>query len=163
MFYLLIGGAPLGLAYKAINTMDSMVGYKNERYLHFGRAAARLDDAANYIPARLAALLWIAARLWGALTRKTPGGSGGGTAAAMPAPTRPRPSRPAPGRWGVQLAGPAWYFGEYYDKPAIGDPDRPVTPGDILRADRMLYLAGLLALGLGLAARMGGLLLWELL
>ena len=70
LFYLLIGGAPLGLAYKAINTMDSMVGYKNERYLHFGRAAARLDDAANYIPARLAALLWIAAAALGGFDAK---------------------------------------------------------------------------------------------
>ena len=61
LFYLLIGGAPLGLAYKAVNTMDSMVGYKNQRYLYFGRAAAHLDDAANWIPARLAALVWIAA------------------------------------------------------------------------------------------------------
>ncbi|MFR7478672.1 MAG: adenosylcobinamide-phosphate synthase CbiB [Acutalibacteraceae bacterium] len=59
LFYMLIGGAPLALTYKAINTMDSMVGYKNERYLHFGRAAAKLDDAANFLPARLAALLWI--------------------------------------------------------------------------------------------------------
>ena len=61
LMYLLLGGAPLALCYKAINTMDSMVGYKNERYIDFGRAAARLDDAANYLPSRLAALLWIAA------------------------------------------------------------------------------------------------------
>ena len=61
LFYFLIGGAPLALTYKAINTMDSMVGYKNGRYLHFGRAAAKLDDAANYVPARIAALLWILA------------------------------------------------------------------------------------------------------
>ena len=76
LLYLLIGGAPLGLAYKAINTMDSMVGYKNEKYLYFGRAAAHLDDAANWVPSRAAA------------------------AGAMPAPTRPRPNRPAPGPWG---------------------------------------------------------------
>ena len=57
MFYMLLGGAPLALCYKAVNTMDSMVGYKNERYLYFGRAAAKLDDAANYLPARMAALL----------------------------------------------------------------------------------------------------------
>ena len=56
---------------------------------------------------------------------------------------------------GVQLAGPAWYFGEYYDKPTIGDPDRPVEPEDILRADHILYLAGFLALGVGLALRLG--------
>ena len=61
LVYMLIGGAPLALCYKAINTMDSMVGYKNQRYLHFGRAAARLDDAANFLPSRLAALFWILA------------------------------------------------------------------------------------------------------
>src|SRR5699024_8814416 len=61
LFWMLIGGAPLALAYKAVNTMDSMVGYKNERYLYFGRAAAKLDDAANWLPSRLAALLLVAA------------------------------------------------------------------------------------------------------
>ena len=61
LLYMLLGGAPLALTYKAINTMDSMLGYKNEKYLYFGRAAAKLDDAANFLPSRLAALLWIAA------------------------------------------------------------------------------------------------------
>mgnify|MGYP002241041808 CR=1 FL=1 len=61
LLYMLLGGAPLALTYKAINTMDSMVGYKNERYLRFGRAAAKLDDIANYLPSRIAALLWVAA------------------------------------------------------------------------------------------------------
>ena len=61
LFYMLIGGAPLALTYKAINTMDSMLGYKNEKYLYFGRCAAKLDDAANWLPSRLAALLWVAA------------------------------------------------------------------------------------------------------
>ena len=163
LFYLLIGGAPLGLAYKAINTMDSMVGYKNERYLHFGRAAARLDDAANYIPARLAALLWIAAAALGGFDAKNAWRIWRRDRRCHASPNSAQTESACAGALGVQLAGPAWYFGEYYDKPTIGDPDRPVTPGDILRADRMLYLAGLLALGLGLAARMGGLLLWELL
>ena len=61
LFYMMLGGAPLALTYKAVNTMDSMMGYKNERYLHFGRAAAKLDDAANYLPSRITALLWVAA------------------------------------------------------------------------------------------------------
>ena len=163
LFYLLIGGAPLGLAYKAINTMDSMVGYKNERYLHFGRAAARLDDAANYIPARLAALLWIAAAALGGFDAKNAWRIWRRDRRCHASPNSAQTESACAGALRVQLAGPAWYFGEYYDKPTIGDPDRPVIPGDILRADRMLYLAGLLALGLGLAARMGGLLLWELL
>ena len=155
LFYLLIGGAPLGLAYKAVNTMDSMVGYKNKTYLHFGRAAARLDDAANFLPSRLAALLWIGAaglagfdgrgawRIWrrDRLRHASPNSAQTESACA--------------GALGIQLAGPAWYFGEYYDKPTIGDDTRPVEPADILRADRMLYLAGFLALGLGLGLRFG--------
>ena len=120
LFYMMLGGAPLALTYKAVNTMDSMVGYKNERYLHFGRAAAKLDDAANYLPSRIAALLWVAAA---ALT---------GSACA--------------GALGVQLAGPATYFGQYYDKPTIGDAARPIEPEDILRANRMMRVAGVLGL-----------------
>ena len=161
LFYLLIGGAPLGLAYKAVNTMDSMVGYKNKTYLHFGRAAARLDDAANFLPSRLAALLWIGAaglagfdgrgawRIWrrDRLRHASPNSAQTESACA--------------GALGVQLAGPAWYFGEYYDKPTIGDDTRPVEPADILRADRMLYLAGFLALGLGLGLRFGLAALWR--
>ena len=153
LFWFLLGGAPLALAYKAVNTMDSMVGYKNERYLYFGRAAAHLDDAANYIPSRLAALLWVAAA---ALT-------GGDAAGAWRIWRRDRRQHASPnsaqtesacaGALGVQLAGPAYYFGEYYPKPTLGDPLRPVEPNDILRANRMMYAASLLALGLGLALR----------
>src|SRR5699024_6312441 len=155
LFYLLIGGAPLGLAYKAVITMDSMVGYKNKTYLHFGRAAARLDDAANFLPSRLAALLWIGAaglagfdgrgawRIWrrDRLRHASPNSAQTESACA--------------GALGVPLAGPGWASGEYYDKPTIGDDTRPVEPADILRADRMLYLAGFLALGLGLGLRFG--------
>ena len=153
LFWFLLGGAPLALAYKAVNTMDSMVGYKNERYLYFGRAAAHLDDAANYMPSRLAALLWVAAA---ALT-------GCDSAGAWRIWRRDRRQHASPnsaqtesacaGALGVQLAGPASYFGEYYPKPTLGDPLRPVEPNDILRADRMMYAASLLALGLGLALR----------
>ena len=99
LLYMLLGGAPLALTYKAINTMDSMLGYKNEKYLYFGRAAAKLDDVANYIPSRLAALLWIMAA---AFTRNDAKGacvSGGGTAAITQAPTAPRLRAPARARW----------------------------------------------------------------
>ena len=134
LFYMLIGGAPLALTYKAINTMDSMLGYKNEKYLYFGRCAAKLDDAANWLPSRLAALLWVAAA---ALT-----GNSAQTESACA------------GALGVQLAGPACYFGEYYDKPTIGDPLRPIEPQDILRANRMMYAESVLALVIGLAVRL---------
>ena len=106
LLYMLIGGAPLALTYKAINTMDSMLGYKNEKYLYFGRIPAKLDDAANYLPSRLAALLWWLPRPLRTMTQKGRGRSGGGTAATMPAPTAPRPRAPAPVRWGCSWPGP---------------------------------------------------------
>ena len=153
LLYMLLGGAPLALTYKAVNTMDSMVGYKNENYLYFGRAAAKLDDVANYIPSRFAALLWVAAA---ALT-------GSDAKGAWRIWRRDRRNHASPnsaqtesacaGALGVQLAGPAYYFGEYYPKPTIGDALRPIEPQDILRADRMMYAASILALVLGLVIR----------
>ena len=158
LFYLAIGGAPLALCYKAINTMDSMVGYKNERYLNFGRAAAKLDDVANFLPSRLAALALIGATVF----------VGGNTRNAFKVWWRDRRNHASPnsaqteavmaGALGVQLAGPAWYFGEFYDKPTIGDSDRPVEPEDIRRANRLLYGAGLLSLAV-LCALWGALIL----
>ena len=153
LLYMLIGGAPLALTYKAINTMDSMLGYKNEKYLYFGRIPAKLDDAANYLPSRLAALLWVAAA---AFTRNDAKG-------AWKIWRRDRRNHASPnsaqtesacaGALGVQLAGPAYYFGEYYAKPTIGDPLRPIEPEDILRANRMMYVASALALAWGVAIR----------
>ncbi|MFR3792184.1 MAG: adenosylcobinamide-phosphate synthase CbiB [Blautia massiliensis (ex Durand et al. 2017)] len=150
LFYMLLGGAPLALCYKAVNTMDSMVGYKNDRYLHFGRTAAKLDDAVNYLPSRLAACLWIAAA---ALTGQDARGAWRiwrRDRRCHASPNSAQTESACAGALGVQLAGPAWYFGEYYPKPTIGDARRPVEPQDILRANRMLYAASLLALGLGL-------------
>ena len=153
LLYMLLGGAPLAMVYKSINTMDSMVGYKNERYLYFGRAAAKLDDAANFLPARLAALLWIAAafltghdgknawRIWRRDRRN------------HASPNSAQTESACAGALGVQLAGPASYFGKVYDKPTIGDPLRPVEAEDILRANRMLYAAGFLALLAGAGLR----------
>ena len=155
MFWMLIGGAPLALAYKAVNTMDSMVGYKNDRYLYFGRAAARLDDAANWIPSRLAALLLVAAApltgqnakrafaIWRRDRRKHASPNSAQTESAMA------------GALGVQLAGPASYFGKIHQKPWIGDDTRPIQPEDITRAGRMLYAGSVLALLLLCGARLG--------
>ena len=155
LLYMLIGGAPLALTYKAVNTMDSMVGYKNERYLYFGRAAAHLDDIANWIPSRLAALFWIAASALAGFDGKNAFRIWRRDRRRHASPNSAQTESACAGALGVQLAGPAWYFGEYYDKPTIGDPDRPVEPEDILRADHILYLAGFLALGMGLALRLG--------
>ena len=153
LLYMLIGGAPLALTYKAINTMDSMLGYKNEKYLYFGRVPAKLDDVANYIPSRLAGLLWVAAA---ALT----GNSAKGAwkiwrrdRRRHASPNSAQTESACAGALGVQLAGPAYYFGQYYPKLTIGDALRPIEPEDILRANRMMYAESLLALALGLAVR----------
>ena len=153
LFYMMIGGAPLALCYKAVNTMDSMIGYKHQRYLQFGRAAAKLDDAANYLPSRLAAVFWILAagltgqdapnawRIWRRDRRN------------HASPNSAQTESACAGALGVQLAGPAYYFGEYYNKPTIGDAKRPIEPRDILRANRMLFAGAGLALVLGLGLR----------
>lgn len=155
LFWMLLGGAPLALAYKAVNTMDSMVGYKNDRYLYFGRAAAKLDDAANWLPSRLAALLLVAAApltgqnagrafaIWRRDRRKHASPNSAQTESAMA------------GALGVRLAGPASYFGKIHQKPWIGDDTRPIEPEDITRAGRMLYAGSVLALLLLCGARLG--------
>ena len=135
MFYMLLGGAPLALTYKAVNTMDSMLGYKNQKYLYFGRAAARLDDVLTGQDARGALRIWRRDR------RSHASPNSAQTEAVMA------------GALGVQLAGPASYFGKLYEKPTIGDALRPVEPGDILRANRMLYAAGTLCMALLACAR----------
>ena len=153
LLYMLIGGAPLALTYKAINTMDSMLGYKNEKYLYFGRVPAKLDEAANYLPSRLAALLWVAAaafthndakgawKIWRRDRRR------------HASPNSAQTESACAGALGVQLAGPAWYFGQYYPKLTIGDALRPIEPEDILRANRMMYVASSFALAWGCALR----------
>ena len=153
LLYMLLGGAPLALTYKAINTMDSMLGYKNEKYLYFGRVAAKLDDAANYLPSRLAGLLWCAAA---ALTGNSPKGAWRiwrRDRRCHASPNSAQTESACAGALGVQLAGPAYYFGEYYAKPTIGDPLRPIEPEDIRRANRMMYAESVLALAVGLAVR----------
>ena len=124
LFYLMIGGAPLGMAYKAVNTLDSMVGYKNERYIDFGCASARLDDAVNWIPSRLSALLMIAVCPIVGLDAL-----------------------------GLRLAGPAVYFGKLVEKPTIGDASREIEWGDIARATRLMLAASVCALVVFGAAR----------
>ena len=153
LLYMLVGGAPLALTYKAINTMDSMLGYKNEKYLYFGRVPAKLDDVANYLPSRLAGLLWVAAaaltgnrargawKIWRRDRRR------------HASPNSAQTESACAGALGVQLAGPAWYFGQYYPKLTIGDALRPIEPEDILRANRMMVAESILALAIGLGLR----------
>ena len=146
LIFLAIGGAPLGMAYKAVNTMDSMVGYKNDRYLWFGRCAARLDDLVNFIPARLAGLLMCLGA----------GFSGFDGPNALRIFRRDRKNHKSPnsahteaaaaGALHIQLGGSNYYFGKLVDKPTIGDPDHPVEPLDIVRVNRLMYATAFLAL-----------------
>lgn len=153
MLFMAIGGAPLMFLYKGINTMDSMVGYKNDKYLYFGRCAAKLDDVANFIPARLSGWLMVAAsgltgfswknaaRIYRRDRRNHASPNSAQTEAAMA------------GALGVQLAGNAFYFGKLYEKPTIGDPDRTVEYEDIPRANRILY--GTAVLGMAVFTVLG--------
>jgi adenosylcobinamide-phosphate synthase len=168
MFYLAIGGGLLGVLYKSINTMDSMVGYKNERYLDFGRYAAKLDDIANYIPSRLAALLMIAGtglcRLMECV-RMTYNSARGEHREVIYNPgnawrihRRDRRKHASPnsaqtesvcaGALGIRLAGDAWYFGQKVEKPYIGDDLRRIEAEDIRRANILLYATSFLMWGL---------------
>ena len=153
LLYMLIGGAPLALTYKAINTMDSMLGYKNEKYLYFGRVPAKLDDVANYIPSRLAGLLWVAAAAFTHNDAKGAWKIWRRDRRNHASPNSAQTESACAGALGVQLAGPAYYFGEYYAKPTIGDALRPIEPEDILRANRMMVAESILALAIGLGLR----------
>ena len=142
MLYTALGGPVLGFLYKAVNTMDSMIGYKNEKYLNFGRTAAKSDDVCNYLPARISAYLMIAAAYLG--------GSDFSGKGAYRIYKRDRRNHASPnsaqtesvcaGALGIQLAGDAVYFGKVVKKPRIGDDTRPVEYEDIRRANRLMYL-----------------------
>jgi len=161
MLYAAIGGPVLGMTYKAVNTMDSMIGYRNDRYMWFGTAAARLDDAANCIPSRISALLLIACsalcgkdfdpkralRIWkrDRHEHKSPNAAQTESAAA--------------GALGIQLAGDAQYFGKTVKKPYIGDKTREVEAEDIVRMNRLMSVSSfagfalcMLAMGAALIA-----------
>ena len=141
LFYMVIGGALLGFGYKAVNTMDSMVGYKNEKYINFGRYAAKLDDIVNYIPARISAWLMIAAAYLDRFDGKN----------AKKIFLRDRYNHASPnsaqteavmaGALNVQLAGNAYYFGKLYEKPTIGDANREIEYEDIKHANTLLYIS----------------------
>lgn len=148
MLYMAIGGAALGFFYKAVNTMDSMIGYKNEKYLYFGRAAARLDDFCNYLPSRLAALLMLAAGFFTGMDYKRGWRVWRRDNRNHASPNSAQTESAAAGCLNIRLAGDAWYFGRLYEKPYIGDDIRPVETADIVRANRLLYGASWLLMGL---------------
>ena len=153
LFYMALGGGPLALAYKAVNTMDSMIGYKNDKYLDFGRAAARLDDVCNFVPSRLAALLMVcvcpflgfdaggAWRIWRRDWSLSTSPNSGQTEAACA------------GALGLRLLGDAFYFGKLVHKPAVGDDARAIEVADIARANRLMLAASAAMLLLTCAVR----------
>lgn len=153
IMYMSLGGAVLGAFYKAANTMDSMIGYKNEKYADIGRFAAKLDDVLNFIPSRLTALAMIvcapivgldgrrAYRIWKRDRRK------------HASPNSAQTESACAGALGVQLAGDAYYFGELHKKEFIGDPVREIENEDILRANRLMYAASALVFVFAAAVR----------
>ncbi|MCM1334634.1 MAG: adenosylcobinamide-phosphate synthase CbiB [Bacteroides sp.] len=146
LIFISLGGAALGFFYKAVNTMDSMIGYKNEKYADLGRTAARLDDLLNFLPSRLTALAMIlsayllglngknAYRIWRRDRRK------------HASPNSAQTEAVCAGALGIRLAGDAYYFGELYKKETIGDDLRPVEKEDIRRANRLMYLTSAIVL-----------------
>ena len=142
MLFTALGGPVLGFFYKAVNTMDSMIGYKNEKYLYYGRAAAKLDDFVNYIPARISAYLMIAASWIGG---KCFSGRRAYTIYKRDnrnhaSPNSAQTESVCAGALGIQLAGDASYFGKVVKKPYIGDSVRAVEYEDIRRVNHLMYL-----------------------
>lgn len=139
LFFIAIGGAPFGFLYKAINTLDSMIGYKNEKYINFGKFAARLDDVANFIPSRLSAVLMILSSFFIRLNVRN----------AIKIYLRDRKNHKSPnsaqtesvcaGALDIQLAGDAVYFGKLTKKPTIGDENKEIKPEDIILANKLMY------------------------
>lgn len=150
LFYMLLGGAPLAVAYKAVNTLDSMVGYKNDRYLHFGWASARFDDIANYIPARLTGILLVLAAMLLRLDYKQSFRMLIRDGRNHSSPNSGYPEAAAAGALGVQLGGTNHYFGRPVVKPVIGEASRPLNKEDIRKTARLMYTTALLMLLLGL-------------
>lgn len=154
MLYMAVGGAPLMFLYKGINTMDSMLGYKNDRYLYFGRCAAKLDDLANYIPARISGWLMVAAAFLTGMDGKNAAKIYKRDRRNHASPNSAQTEAAVAGALRVQLAGNAYYFGKLYEKPTIGDKLREVEPEDIRRANRLLYGASVLSVLLCLGGRL---------
>ena len=152
-FYAGLGGAPLAFLYKAVNTMDSMIGYVEEKYFYIGKFAAKLDDVLNYIPARISGILVIisafilrydyknAFMIFKRDRRKHASPNSAQTESAMA------------GALGVQLAGDATYFGVVHKKPYIGDKKREIENEDIKRANDIMYTMTIICLVVGLVIR----------
>src|SRR5262245_32269932 len=159
LLYLAVGGVPLALAYKAVNTLDSMLGYHTERYEYFGKAAARLDDLINLIPARLTALALAAAGLLGGPGRGYDGAGAWRVAwrdgRKHASPNAGYPEAALAGALGVRLGGPSRYFGVVVEKPTLGEARHVLSPAHIPRSLILLDTASALALATLVLVRWG--------
>ena len=146
MFYMFLGGMPLAMAYKAINTLDSMVGYKNEKYMDFGKFSAKVDDAVNFIPARITGILIVLASMILGYDYKN----------SLKIFIRDRKNHSSPnsahseasvaGALGVQFGGKVSYFGKEINKPTIGDKIKDFELEDIRKNIRIMYVTSFLSL-----------------
>ena len=146
LLFTMLGGAALGCLYKAVNTMDSMVGYKNKKYRDFGRAAAKTDDFFNFIPSRICAVLMIAGAYFLKLDSKNAGRIWRRDRRKHASPNSAQTESVCAGALGIRLAGPASRSGEIHDKPYIGDGARDIRAEDIVNANRLMYAAAVLTL-----------------
>ena len=146
LFYYVIGGLPLAIFYRAVNTMDSMLGYTNEKYFFFGRIAARLDDIANYIPARLTGILFICAAFLLRLDYKNAFAMMKRDAKKHPSPNGGWAEAPVAGALNIRLGGTNYYFGEPHFRAYMGEPNESLEAEHILGAIRLMYTATILFL-----------------
>lgn len=151
LFYFAIGGLPLAVAYRAINTMDSMLGYKNAKYLRFGKVAARLDDVANFIPARITAILFLASALILNLDFVNAFKMLKRDAAKHPSPNGGYAEATVAGALNIRLGGLNYYFGMPHFRAYMGDPNESLQAPHILAAIRMMYTATIIFLCLSIA------------
>ena len=143
LFFMFIGGAPLAFLYKAINTMDSMVGYKNDKYLYFGRCAAKLDDAANFIPARISGLLMVAAAYF---LNMDASGSWRIFKRDRRHHLSPNSAMTEAGALGIKLGGGHFYFGKCVPKDTIGDEVKKTDAEDIVKMNGLMYMTCILSI-----------------
>ncbi|GBF78407.1 cobalamin biosynthesis protein [Paenibacillus sp. 598K] len=155
LFWALLGGAPLAMLYRAVNTLDSMVGYRNDRYIDYGKASARLDDAMNYVPARLTGWLLLAAGLM--IPSASPRRGRRAVrehASRHPSPNSGIPEAAVAGMLGIELGGRNVYFGVPSERARLGWPLRPLEAEDIRRTVRLLYIVSIIC-------GIGGIVLWR--
>lgn len=143
MFYAFIGGAPLAMAYKAINTLDSTVGYKNDKYMNLGFASAKIDDIANYIPARISIVLMAIGSIVLGYDYKNCFKIAIRDRRNHKSPNCAYPEGAVAGALGVQLGGTNIYFGKAVYKPTIGDKNREIEKDDIVKTNRIMYATSL--------------------